>query len=91
MEETIKAIRLASTAPFSIIIVGVGGHDFKSMETLDDDDHKLFPRDIVQFVPFRKFSQRPITDLAKETLAEVPAQLVQFFATNGVAPKNQRS
>jgi len=46
----------------SIIIVGVGGADFDTMEELDGDSVKLTApngkkavRDIVQFVPFRNF------------------------------------
>jgi len=46
----------------SIIIVGVGGADFDAMEFLDGDNGVLRSssgepavRDIVQFVPFRKF------------------------------------
>ena len=46
----------------SIIIVGVGRADFSAMDALDGDDGVLRDgfgnkarRDIVQFVPFRKF------------------------------------
>lgn len=41
--------------------------------------------DIVQFVPFREFSHNPML-LAKETLQEVPNQLLNFFRTKGIAP-----
>ena len=58
--------------PLSIIIVGVGQEDFTSMEVLDADDQPLYSeqykkqmdRDIVQFVPFRKFKNNPV-ELAK--------------------------
>lgn len=41
--------------------------------------------DIVQFVPFREFAHNPML-LAKETLQEVPNQLLNFFRTKGIRP-----
>lgn len=62
MDQTRAAIVAASHLPMSIIIVGVGGADFTDMEILDGDDGRLKApsgepavRDIVQFVPYRKF------------------------------------
>lgn len=62
MDQTRGAIVAASRLPMSIIIVGVGKADFTDMEILDGDDGRLTTimgepavRDIVQFVPFRKF------------------------------------
>lgn len=62
MDQTRAAIVAASHLPMSIIIVGVGGADFTDMEILDGDDGRLrspsgepAARDIVQFVPYRKF------------------------------------
>lgn len=70
MDQTRGAIVAASRLPMSIIIVGVGKADFTDMEILDGDDGRLRSitgepavRDIVQFVPFRKFqnvSEKPI-------------------------------
>ena len=40
----------------------------------------------MQFVPFRKFKSNPI-QLAKETLAEVPGQLLKFMEGKGITPK----
>ena len=61
--ETLSAIVYASTLPMSIIIVGVGAADFSAMNALDGDDGVLRDaagnaarRDIVQFVPYRKFN-----------------------------------
>ncbi len=79
MDATIDQIVRGSSLPLSIIIVGVGGEDFSSMEVLDADDKPLYStklgkqmeRDIVQFVPFREFKDDPYR-LAKETLEEVP-------------------
>lgn len=71
LDQTRTAIVNASKLPMSIIIVGVGGADFDAMEFLDGDDGVLRSpsgepavRDIVQFVPFRKFQNvSNLTDL----------------------------
>jgi len=62
MADTKRAIVYASTLPYSIIIVGVGSADFSAMDALDcdsgllrDHDGHVAQRDIVQFVPFRRF------------------------------------
>uniref|UniRef100_A0A914Y8A0 Copine-3 n=1 Tax=Panagrolaimus superbus TaxID=310955 RepID=A0A914Y8A0_9BILA len=104
MQQTKNAIVMASTLPLSIIIVGVGDADFDKMDELDSDDQLLTAngrtakRDIVQFVPFRKFFKRggaisPYEQerlqylLAKEVLAEVPTQIVSFMKANNVVPR----
>jgi hypothetical protein len=52
--------------PISIIIVGVGNADFDNMETLDGDtalyssNNQKATRDIVQFVPFRKYNNNTV-------------------------------
>uniref|UniRef100_A0A9J7Y6F8 Copine III n=2 Tax=Cyprinus carpio TaxID=7962 RepID=A0A9J7Y6F8_CYPCA len=86
MDQTRGAIVAASRLPMSIIIVGVGKADFTDMEILDGDDGRLKSikgepavRDIVQFVPFRKFQNAPKEELARCVLAEVPGQVVTFF------------
>jgi hypothetical protein len=69
----------------SIIIVGVGSADFGSMIELDSDDQLLSfegqtaVRDIVQFVPFTKVSEEGPEALAREVLAEIPNQVLEFF------------
>jgi len=84
MRETIELVVAASYLPLSIIIVGVGSSDFGSMETLDGDAGlynaagKKAARDLVQFVPFRKYSGNQVL-LAQEVLAEVPDQLVGYM------------
>lgn len=74
MDQTRTAIVAASRLPMSIIIVGVGKADFTDMEILDGDDGRLKSitgepaiRDIVQFVPFRKFQNVSIEELLKWT------------------------
>ncbi|XP_067881857.1 copine-6-like, partial [Heterodontus francisci] len=92
--ETRDAIVQASHLPMSVIIVGVGNADFTDMRTLDGDDGILLStqgqpaaRDIVQFVPFRDFKKAPPSALAKCVLAEVPKQVVEFYASQGIGPE----
>uniref|UniRef100_A0A672U0Q0 Copine 3 n=1 Tax=Strigops habroptila TaxID=2489341 RepID=A0A672U0Q0_STRHB len=93
LDQTRTAIVNASKLPMSIIIVGVGGADFDAMEFLDGDDGVLKSssgepavRDIVQFVPFRKFQNSPKEALAQCVLAEVPQQVVNYFSTYKLQP-----
>ena len=94
LQKTIDEIVRGSSLPLSIIIVGVGSEDFASMKVLDADDTPLYSnklkkymeRDIVQFVPFREFKHNPVL-LAKETLEEVPNQLLTFFEKKNIIPK----
>ncbi|KAK2109907.1 Copine-1 [Saguinus oedipus] len=93
VEATREAVVRASNLPMSVIIVGVGGADFEAMEQLDADGGPLHTRsgqaaarDIVQFVPYRRFQNAPREALAQTVLAEVPIQLVSYFRAQGWAP-----
>jgi hypothetical protein len=98
MHNTKQAIISASQLPISIIIVGVGNADFGAMDELDSDDVKLgvggryAERDIVQFVPLNKFIGkngsllRSQADLAKEVLAEIPAQMTGYMKSKKFTP-----
>ena len=96
MDATKRAIVENSNLPFSIIIVGVGGADFDSMDALDSDDAllewngKQAVRDIVQFVPYRSFLSNDLlqmkSNLAKEVLAEIPEQVAEFMFANNIPP-----
>uniref|UniRef100_A0A8D0CFZ1 Copine III n=1 Tax=Scleropages formosus TaxID=113540 RepID=A0A8D0CFZ1_SCLFO len=93
LDQTRSAIVSASKLPMSIIIVGVGGADFSAMEFLDGDDGRLrapsgepATRDIVQFVPFRKFQNAPREALAQCVLAELPQQVVSYFSLLKLQP-----
>ena len=98
MEETTDEIIRCSDLPLSIIITGVGNHDFGNMDCLDADTNPLYSkklgkrstRDIVQFVPFNKYADDP-QELAKETLAELPKQLVDYMTARMISPKNLTS
>ena len=63
MQATVAEIVKASSLPLSIIIVGIGNEDFSDMDHLDGDDGLQHGgvkahRDIVQFVPFKKFHHK---------------------------------
>lgn len=99
MPQTKQAIIDASHLPLSIIIVGVGNDNFDAMDELDSDDHlleingKKAVRDIVQFVPLRKYVNsdgiwlHSMESLSKDVLYEVPDQLVSFMRAKGIKPK----
>ncbi|XP_023570512.1 copine-1 isoform X4 [Octodon degus] len=93
VEATCQAVVNASKLPMSVIIVGVGGADFEAMEQLDADGGPLrtragesAARDIVQFVPYRRFQNASREALAQAVLAEVPTQLVSYFKAQGWVP-----
>ncbi|MES1915803.1 MAG: hypothetical protein MHM6MM_007702 [Cercozoa sp. M6MM] len=98
MQRTVDAVCQASQLPLSIVIVGIGAADFSSMETLDGDEQQLrnsrgqpAARDIVQFVPFRKFVQQGAAALARETLAEIPHQFLEYMRLNRIEPMRERA
>jgi hypothetical protein len=87
IESTKQAIRYASSAPLSIVIVGVGNADFSAMQFLDDfqRDEGGRTRDIVQFVEFNRH-RHSRESLTRETLDEIPDQLVGYFVSNNIMP-----
>ena len=99
MNQTIDALVDADDAPLSIVIVGVGyGCDFEAMDQLDGDDSKLrhsrgrvSRRDLVQYVPFKKFERAPPHLLAAEVLREVPEQFVQWARLAKIDPPQEEA
>lgn len=96
MDQTRTAIVAASRLPMSIIIVGVGKADFTDMEILDGDDGRLKSitgepavRDIVQFVPYRKFQNASREMLAQCVLAELPQQVTSYFSYINLSPPHE--
>eukprot|EP00934_Nitzschia_sp_Nitz4_P007889 Nitzschia sp. Nitz4//scaffold77_size91520//51907//54384//NITZ4_004894-RA/size91520-augustus-gene-0.74-mRNA-1//-1//CDS//3329558003//7879//frame0 len=86
IELTKTAIRNASSAPLSIVIVGIGNADFSAMQFLDDfQSSEGGSRDIVQFVEFNKHKHDKQA-LTRETLDEIPEQLVGFFKSRNIMP-----
>ena len=91
MQKTIDEIVRGSSLPLAIVIVGVGDADFSGMDALDADEEALYSNayrryqaaDIVQFVPFNEFKNNPHL-LAKETLTELPGQLLNYMRKNNI-------
>jgi hypothetical protein len=93
MDETIDACVRASRLPVSVIIVGVGAADFSGMVDLDSDKKRMVgrngaaARDCVQFVAMTDYTGLGSgARLARDVLAEVPAQVTSYFASKGVNP-----
>ncbi|CAL0330064.1 unnamed protein product [Lupinus luteus] len=93
LQETRDAIVKASDLPLSILIVGVGGADFKEMEVLDGDrgeklessTGRVATRDIVQFVPFRDVQSGEIS-VVQALLAELPTQFLTYMRSRNIQP-----
>ncbi|XP_051115283.1 protein BONZAI 1 [Andrographis paniculata] len=93
LQETKDALVTASDLPLSILIVGVGGADFKEMEILDADKGdrlesttgRVASRDIVQFVPFRDVQSGSIS-IVQSLLAELPSQFLSYVRARGISP-----
>ncbi|KAK6125679.1 hypothetical protein DH2020_040571 [Rehmannia glutinosa] len=85
LQETIDSVVRASDLPLSILIVGVGGADFKEMEILDADSGRrlesstgrIATRDIVQFVPMREVHGGQIS-VVQALLEELPSQFLTY-------------
>lgn len=97
IEDTIDCVVESSGLPISIIIIGVGNANFSAMSFLDADDERLFSskyqkfqeRDNVQFVEYNKYKHNPHL-LARETLAELPTQMLEYFKKRGITPQALR-
>ncbi|KAK4264577.1 hypothetical protein QN277_025735 [Acacia crassicarpa] len=93
LQETKDALIKASDLPLSLLIVGVGGADFKDMEVLDADkgerlenlSGRVASRDIVQFVPFRDVQDGQVS-VVQALLAELPTQFLYYMRTRNIQP-----
>lgn len=93
LQETKNALVRASDLPLSILIVGVGGADFKQMEILDaDNGHRLesstgriATRDVVQFVPMREVHGGQIS-VVQALLEELPGQFLTYMRSRDIKP-----
>ena len=86
-QQTKQALINASDAPLSIVIVGIGNADFSDMKFLDDFQSQEggMGRDICQFVEFSRHENNR-QSLTRETLDEIPDQLVDYFFSRGIVP-----
>ncbi|XP_009399965.2 protein BONZAI 3-like isoform X2 [Musa acuminata AAA Group] len=93
LQETKDAIVKASDLPMSILIVGVGGADYKEMEILDADNGKrlesstgrIATRDIVQFVPMRDVQGSQVS-VVQALLEELPGQFLSYMQSRDITP-----
>ncbi|MCL7024823.1 hypothetical protein MKW94_020966 [Papaver nudicaule] len=93
LQETIDSLVRASDLPLSILIVGVGGADFKAMEILDADNGKrlqsstgrVATRDIVQFVPMRQVQGNQLS-IVQSLLEELPGQFLTYMRSRDIKP-----
>ncbi len=95
MDKTIDSLVEASFLPISVIIIGIGGADFSNfsqMDTLDADyvplrdrNGRKSDRDLVQFVPFKKF-ENDGEKLAEQVLEEIPRQIVEYYQHQNISP-----
>ena len=93
MSETRNLIYKLSHLPCSIIIVGLGSLDFRSMNELDGDNGRLTncmgqkcPRDIVQFIIYEEAMRDG--NLNEEVLREIPNQMVMYMEIQGIKPND---
>lgn len=78
MSKTVIALNQARFTPMSVIVVGVGGANFKELEN-------SLLGDIATFVNYRKHSDDN-SSLSRIALSRVPAQLVQYFMRQNIEP-----
>ena len=89
LKDTRNCIIRASKLPLSIVIIGIGEHDFSKMDILDGDQEPLKnssgevrKRDGVQFVKFNSFKEKNKdcgTELTEEVLKEIPRQIEEYY------------
>ncbi|WOL12610.1 protein BONZAI 2-like isoform X1 [Canna indica] len=95
LQETKDALVKASDLPLSILIVGVGGADFKEMEILDAEKGeriesstgRVASRDIVQFVAMRDVLSGEVS-VIQSLLAELPGQFMSYIKSRDIDEPN---
>lgn len=84
VDETKRVLVEASDSPLSLVIVGIGDHDFRYMKCLEKYDPGEGGRDITTFVCFDDYQD--MHSLTQAVLCKIPDQLVDFFCQRGIMP-----
>jgi len=82
-EETREKLSVYSEVPLSIVIVGVGRTDFRSMYALCESPGTAYTRQNTNFVEFREHQHDP-RSLAQAALSELPRQISGYLGQNGI-------
>lgn len=87
MKLTKEAIVACCNEPLSIIIIGIGGENFKEMRVLDSKQRPIkgSTRDLVTFVRYRDCENDP-ERLARNIFKELPSQIDKFYRKKKIKP-----
>ena len=91
-KNTIDKIIISSYLPLSIIIIGVGDHDFTEMKTFFNKEHKFSSKGIPRNKNNVIFTTIKSHSLASETISyclkELSKQIIEFYQLIKFFPKN---
>lgn len=85
VEETMAVLDEASSAPLSVIFIGIGESDFQKMRFIDDGRELRKRRDIAVFVEFNEHTKHS-QKFTSEACQEIPQQLADYYATKRIPP-----
>ena len=84
-DETKRKLGVYSSVPLSVIFVGLGRADFKSMHALCTTNGSS-SRPNATFVEYRQHQHDP-RSLGKAALRELPGQCVEYFLKASIDPQ----
>lgn len=88
IEETKRKLAVYSSVPLSVIFVGIGRAEFKSMYNLcDGEQEEEQQRKNTTFVEFRHHQHDPAS-MGRAALSEMPNQIVEYMTQNGIQPSH---
>jgi hypothetical protein len=79
---TFTEIQKSRDQPLTILIVGVGSHEFADMHKLEGPHCK--------FLPMRDYKELHHSELARDILAEIPREFLSFMKSKGMVPNPRR-
>ena len=85
VEVTAAALDDATSAPLSVVFVGIGEGDFFNMRFIDHCREMRKERDIAHFVAFNEHS-KDSQAFTSEACQEIPQQVADFFESKGIPP-----